>query len=411
MKKLFGFAALFAALASGLAFVGCSCGNDVLPVVIVVPGDSSTGGGTTTPTTTDTGNGGGQTQSGTDNGSGTSPASTTESNGYTIKVSSGIENGTVTVDKTSAAFGETVSVTVTPTSCYELSIFTVITENKKTVEMHKTENTWTFRMPAHNVTVFAGFAAENGDYTKIRTVEIDSDICCRLYDIVSFGLWPQTAKANDVVVDEDNCETEDHGYFTYYKGSDGKWYVKLSKSEWFKVEPIKWRVLTTNYKGNKLLLAENILIGGIPFSVRKEGWQVNGQTVYPYDYSYSTIRSFLTGSDGEYKDKGFLQTAFTSGQQAAIGGTTDKIFLLGNLQVTTYTYGFVNADTRIRITTDFAKCSGAPQSLVEGYGGTWLLSSKAENGGIECVSYSGGIDKVSVNGKDCGVVPALCLPN
>ncbi|MBO4858040.1 MAG: SUMF1/EgtB/PvdO family nonheme iron enzyme, partial [Treponema sp.] len=95
---------------------------------------------------------------------------------------------------------------------------------------------------------------------------------------ILFGDWPQTIKADNVTVDENINEV--HGSFTYYGGSDGYWYVKckenayesgykysngtpvaqisVNSTKYFKVEPIKWRVLTENYKrtGKALLLAE-----------------------------------------------------------------------------------------------------------------------------------------------------------
>ena len=46
-----------------------------------------------------------------------------------------------------------------------------------------------------------------------------------------------------------------------YVYSDGTTVGKGGTSEkYFKVEPVKWRVLTDNYSGKKLLLAEDILI-------------------------------------------------------------------------------------------------------------------------------------------------------
>ena len=86
---------------------------------------------------------------------------------------------------------------------------------------------------------------------------------------VYFGDWPQTVKADSVLVYENLNMTI--GGFTYYTGSDDNWYVKCiedayksdytysdgstvaqlsSNSEkYFKVEPIKWRVLNPNATG------------------------------------------------------------------------------------------------------------------------------------------------------------------
>ena len=87
---------------------------------------------------------------------------------YTVTVNSAT-NGTVTADKiTNVAQGETVTLTVTPVSGYELGILTVkdASDNNVTV----TDNT--FIMPASNVTVSATFTAietpEQGECEVLR---------------------------------------------------------------------------------------------------------------------------------------------------------------------------------------------------------------------------------------------------
>ena len=152
----------------------------------------------------------------------------------------------------------------------------------------------------------------SAEYTKVGTETIGSTT----YDLVTFGLWPQTIIAAGVTVDKNTCQKQDHGAFTYCKGSDGEWYVEQAEKawesgykysdgttvrrggtseKWFKVEPIKWRVLTDNYGGNKLLLAESILIG--------KRYDDNKN-----NYKDSEIRAWLIGD--------FLQSAFTSAQRA-----------------------------------------------------------------------------------------------
>ncbi|MBO7583592.1 MAG: hypothetical protein J6T20_07355 [Treponema sp.] len=250
------------------------------------------------------------------------------------------------------------------------------------------------------------------------------------YDLVTFGNFPQSEKDSNVTVS--TTATNVNG-FTCYKGDDDEWYVNFG-SKYYKVEPIKWRVLTTNYDhdgnastpGKKLLLAENILINK------------------PYDYyasdSYadSPIRNYLTDD--------FFTTAFTQAEQAAIATTTvvnnaertnpdsnatlwndgdnswacdpteDKIFLLSEQEATKADYGFAAYDasgignTRIRMTTAFAKANGAFQSSTAGYGGSWWLRSCDDSISARIVDING---NASICGtKDFGyrgVVPALCL--
>ena len=366
---------------------------------------------------------------------------------YTVSVGT-FDNGTVAASKTSGvAAGETVTLTVTPASWYDLKTLAVTAADSSAVATSGTGNTRTFTMPAQNVTVTATFSlhvAASGDYEKVGEVTIESTS----YDIVTFGLWPQTIKADSVTVD--TSITEPHGAFTYCKGSDGEWYVKQAEKacesgykysdgtaagqggtseKWFKVEPIKWRVLATNYGGNKLLLAESILIGK-----RYDDDKNN--------YKDSEIRAWL--------NNGFLQSAFTAAQQSSILATTvdnserstnpaahaaywnfgnnqyacdntsDKIFLLSEKEVTTSAYGFAAYDSygagnkRIRVTTDFAKATGAYQDSNAGMGGWWWLRSPYYHIGLNVlyVDYHGKADSPNiVNNDRGGIVPALCVAN
>ncbi|MBR4004319.1 MAG: InlB B-repeat-containing protein [Treponema sp.] len=269
---------------------------------------------------------------------------------------------------------------------------------------------------------------------------------------VEFGDWPQTIRANNVGIDE--TESVVVGMFTYYKGSDGAWYAKIKENacesgykysdgttvkqstaysyKYFKVEPIKWRVLTNNYSGKRLLLAENILIN--------RAYDIDSN-----NYRESNIRSWLNGN--------FYNTAFTSAEQNSIadtnvdnsaasttdadgklnqatdyacGNTTDKIFLLSEQEVTKSEYGFAaynvwighpdgtTESTRIHKTTDFAKASGADQQdTTAGYGGSWWLRSPyTDSGYSRGVGYNGHGDSLAqVNNTPTGVVPALTLKN
>ena len=250
-----------------------------------------------------------------------------------------------------------------------------------------------------------------------------------------FGDWPQTIKEEGVEI---GSGTLVRGGLTYHVGSDGNYYVKITakpyedtytysdgnlvekdKEVYFKVEPIVWRVLNKDYAStNKaLLLAEKILTGGIKWADSSN------------KYKESYIRQWLNGNSGtretsDYNgDAGFLQTAFT---QSALGkiapttvdnsadSTTDKIFLLSHQEATNSEYGFAAHNTRIRVTTDYAKATGAYQGDPSpGYGGRWWLRSPISK--VE--DEARGIIGPDGNASDfpeslpigVGVVPALSI--
>ena len=84
-----------------------------------------------------------------------------------------------------------------------------------------------------------------------------------------------------------------------------------------------------DYNGNKLLYAENALLGGVPYYVDKAERTIGGKTIYANNYKYSTVRAYLNGSYEEddtqaktYQDAGFLQTAFTPQAREFIATTT-----------------------------------------------------------------------------------------
>lgn len=369
---------------------------------------------------------------------------------YNVNVGT-FANGSVTTTAMAAA-GTNVTLTARPVSGYQLSMLVVTDEDGAAVSLSGTGNNRTFTMPAKSVTVTATFAVLTiAAYTETGTVTINGTE----YDLVTFGLWPQTIKDENVTVDE--SVTERHGDFTYCNGSDGQWYVKQDEKahtkckysdgtrvaqggtsyKWFKVEPIKWRVLTKNYNGTskKLLLAENILTNCAYYDYYVNR-TIGGNSVYPGNWEHSKVRAFLNGrsyqnkaSDSatqaacdDFLDKGFLQTAFSVVQIAQIASvsvdnsvrstlpdnyndlgddekhdrwndgnnlyasdtlTAEKVFLLSEREVTTSAYGFDDSNaqgagnTRIKIATDFAMASGALQEEDErlGFGGSWWLRS------------------------------------
>ena len=300
---------------------------------------------------------------------------------------------------------------------------------------------------------------------------------------VEFGDWPQSVLPSDSTVTVDETVFVEMGVNTYYLGSDGNYYAKCAEkayltgtqykyhdgtqagrdgttTRYFKVEPIKWRVLTDNYSGKKLLLAEEILTANVPYydyNSSSNKRTVGSETkISPNNYKYSQIRAYLNGLDyyydtsstettikTDYTGKGFLQTAFTQDAQALIAetvvdnrkettgysestyavkyaceNTTDKIFLLSESEVINSDYGFESynshgkGNARIRVPTDYAKANYAYQYSTDGYGGYWWLRSPYwdDSYNARYIVYDGRADyEFRVHNTNYGVVPALSI--
>ena len=289
--------------------------------------------------------------------------------------------------------------------------------------------------------LWSSISAVTGDYTENGTTTINNVE----YDLVTFGLWPQTIKAANVEVNE-QYEAKTVGDFTYYKGSDGQWYAKLS-NKYYKVEPIKWRVLTSDYNGTgrKLLLAENVLIGK-RYDDDSNSYQNSEIRKWLNSNANSAAASDHSGSEG------FLKAAFTAEELAKIADTsvnnsarstnpnanatqwnsgnnpyasdtptTDKVFLLSEQEATKSEYGFDVYDAggignaRIRKAVDYAYTSGATAGGTNSdLGSWWWLRSPSyhrDDGACNINSNGHAGSGLFVTNSNGGVAPALCVSN
>ncbi len=314
---------------------------------------------------------------------------------------------------------------------------------------------------------------------------------------ITFGSFPQTIKSADVTITSSTPDSDG-----YYLGSDGERYAKITYTydedaigmDWntwstcklnlmsdgttslavgndyyFKVEPIKWRILS-NSDGTALITSDTILQGmayqsqytqsGSNYYATDSSGNIltdNGTQVYANNYKWSELRSFLTGD--------FYEKSFSSDQKALIQLTTvdnsvsttytsssgenpytcedtnDYVFALSYADLINTSYGFnsdrtVSDSARIWSTSDYAKATKAvtytkeyliqllfdgtePSPGDENYdvyimlidsGDVWLRSPSYNCG--YCASGVGGGcvgDYNGVNDPISGAVPALQL--
>ena len=198
------------------------------------------------------------------------------------------------------------------------------------------------------------------------------------------------------------------------------WNVTGGDSTWhyFKYEPIKWRVLSTNDK-QALLLADVSLDVQKYYDADYEDLPLNNVT--KNNWKASSLRAWLNQTT--YREKSFVDTAFTSEEQAAIINTvsenkvTDKIRLISTEEIwgstTAESYGFtkdnsVSDEARRSKTSTYAKAMGISISKeTKGYSNWWICPANGSS-----VQYDGQRqpwgDMISITYLD-GVRPVLKL--
>lgn len=231
---------------------------------------------------------------------------------------------------------------------------------------------------------------------------------------------------------------------------------------WFKVEPIKWRILTTSNNSAYLMsdvaldafwLEPNIYPGfyNDEYGVFRKDQNGNMDGTYANNWEYCFLRQWLneTFYNEVFNDlqKEIIQTTRldnsarscnpdeyptyypdTYNSQNAPGenkyaaqckDTEDKIFLLSLRDITTTAYGF-NKDVRAEdparnlLATDFAKFRGSPMDIYEEKYVTWYTRSPTLGGNNGYATFvldrhqKGAMKSTSLV-PDGGVVPALWI--
>ena len=185
-------------------------------------------------------------------------------------------------------------------------------------------------------------------------------------------------------------------------------YKKVKCNGYFKVEPIKWRVLKIDGNDAFLLADKNLDVQ--PY---------NTQNI-SITWGTSTLRTWLNST--------FFNRAFTKKEQAMIkdtvvangdtsyngteegGNTIDKVYLLSDSEVSNNEYGFSEqyytaSKTREARNTDFAQLCGVDISM--GTGAWWLRSSGYAPNLASGIGIVGGGAAIGVGRKDYSVNAAF----
>ena len=206
-------------------------------------------------------------------------------------------------------------------------------------------------------------------------------------------------------------------------------------------------------------------LDGVQYYTSTSNRTVNGSTIKPNNYQYSTLRAFLNGKyesgdtqSKSYQNQGFLQKAFTPSARSLIyegsvendakttnpkrnssewgngvnvntcDTTCDKVFVLSVQDVTNTSYGFDSLynwqkfGLRLIHTTDYAKAKHVYENPSGNNTGTsdtyaseyWTRSpsrTEGEKGKARCVDSAAIISDTDVTNSQIGVVPAIVLSN
>jgi len=298
---------------------------------------------------------------------------------YTVKIN-GATNGSVTAGTTSAKKGDTIDLTVNPAADYVLDTLTVKDSSNATVATQAVagkDNTYTFEMPAGNVTVAATFktamyavtinntTAEKGTisvnpetYAKGATVTLIVEPASKQYEVKTL-----TVKAGDTVIE------------TTKDGNNYKFTMPA-------------KPVTVESSFGKIRYALNIVeTTGGTVTADKETYAMNELvtvTIKP-DTGYSRGEMLIKSGDTEITpDRSGLKFTFKMPGAAVDVKHTFKQNLYA-LEIKTSSYGAITADKESygyqdKVTLTVTPRAGHKMKAIAAKNGDTKIELKEENG-------------------------------
>ena len=277
-----------------------------------------------------------------------------------------------------------------------------------------------------NVTLYAKWTEGSESTTE--------QVYTRSGNYIYFGEYPQTIKASNVSITSNTPDADG-----YYLGSDGERYAKVvadpypfnsgytfsnnssiidGNTYYFKVEPIRWRILSER-DGKAFILCDSIIASKAYDAGNNNNYANSGIRAWLNDEFYKTAFGALQQALIQTTEvDNSAESAGNSSNSYACENTFDKVFLLSVSEVANSAYGFANDpsayDTARRmLTSDFSRATGAymlTSSSYYGYGCWWLRSPYYNYSDYaRYVNSSGFAHYYNVYNDSYGVVPALNL--
>ena len=204
---------------------------------------------------------------------------------------------------------------------------------------------------------------------------------------------------------------------TFADGSE----MNNGETYFFKVEPIKWKIISTD--GTKNLVTTDLLLDVKEFHASVADRTIDGQTVGANNWEYSDLRTWLNsdfidlafdGSDEDY----VLTSTVENGAEVSREGdrftdcndTEDKVFLLSYKDVigTGFDTDDGVSETRTVKVSDYARAKGA--YMPNGEGGYWWLRNGSDSLWTVCtVNYEGDVSYLSWSAQNdaCCIRPTM----
>ena len=301
------------------------------------------------------------------------------------------------------------------------------------------------------LTVYTATFTNEAFKAQTKTVTIEKLVYYGEFPILSedgetltCGLYPQTnVNDPDLVTALNELTTpESNGYYFYNR----YYYAKVSASPcstaykfdngteivsgttyWFKCEPIVWNVLSNN--SGEYYILSSVLLDSHCYYNSTSNRTIDGKTVYPNNYEYSDIRTWL---NNDFYNSAFalgnthIQTTTVDNSASTTDSPTnpytcnnaqDKVFLPSYQDYINSSYGFSTStgptDTRECRTTDWARARGAYYNTDSSYlynGYYWTRSPRSDGSdGAWGVDYNGYLNYGFVYVTSISVRPALTI--